>query len=104
MQEALKALPLTVTGHLQWISYGNCGGVSKRKLTENYGSNWLVDYILRRDNIGCGGRVGYNFSRLFTGMLQGAVRHPQRINNQEIYLVYEATVNLKFYEIRDISN
>ena len=75
MQEALKALPLTVTGHLPLDkAMVTCGGVSKKEIDPKTMESNLVSGLYFAGEIisGCGGRGGYNLQQAFsTGYVAG---------------------------------
>ena len=75
LQEALKALPLTVTGHLPLDkAMVTCGGVSKKEIDPKTMESNLVSGLYFAGEIisGCGGRGGYNLQQAFsTGYVAG---------------------------------
>jgi len=75
LQEALKALPLTVTGHLPLDkAMVTCGGVDRKEINPKTMESKLVNGLYFAGEIisGCGGRGGYNLQQAFsTGYVAG---------------------------------
>jgi predicted Rossmann fold flavoprotein len=75
LQETLKALPLTITGHLPMNkALVTCGGVSRKEINPQTMESKLIDGLFFAGEIisGCGGRGGYNLQQAFsTGFLAG---------------------------------
>jgi len=75
LQETLKALPLTITGHLPLNkAMVTCGGVSKKEINPRTMESKLVNGLYFAGEIiaGCGRRGGYNLQQAFsTGYIAG---------------------------------
>lgn len=75
LQETLKALPLTITGHLPLDkAMVTCGGVSKKQIDPQTMESKLVKRLYFAGEIiaGCGRRGGYNLQQAFsTGYVAG---------------------------------
>jgi predicted Rossmann fold flavoprotein len=75
LQEALKALPLTVTGHLPLDkAMVTCGGIDKKEIDPKTMESKLVSGLYFAGEIisGCGRRGGYNLQQAFsTGYVAG---------------------------------
>lgn len=75
LQETLKALPLTITGHLPLNkAMVTCGGVSKKEINPQTMESKLVKGLYFAGEIiaGCGRRGGYNLQQAFsTGYVAG---------------------------------
>jgi predicted Rossmann fold flavoprotein len=75
LQERLKALPLTITGHLSLDkALVTCGGVSKKQIDPQTMESKLVNRLYFAGEIiaGCGRRGGYNLQQAFsTGYVAG---------------------------------
>lgn len=75
LQETLKALPLTITGHLPLDrAMVTCGGVSKKEIDPKTVESKIVNGLYFAGEIiaGCGRRGGYNLQQAFsTGYVAG---------------------------------
>jgi hypothetical protein len=75
LQETLKALPLTINGHLPLNkALVTCGGVLMKEINPQTMESKLVDGLYFAGEIidGCGGRGGYNLQQAFsTGYVAG---------------------------------
>lgn len=75
LQETLKALPLTITGHLPLDrALVTCGGVSKKQIDPQTMESKIVKRLYFAGEIiaGCGRRGGYNLQQAFsTGYVAG---------------------------------
>ena len=75
LQEILKSLPLTITGHLPLNkALVTCGGVSKKEINPQTMESKLVPGLYFAGEIidGCGRRGGYNLQQAFsTGYVAG---------------------------------
>ena len=75
LQETLKALPLTLNGHLPMDkAMVTCGGVSKKDINPQTMESKLIGGLFFAGEIiaGCGGRGGYNLQQAFsTGYVAG---------------------------------
>ncbi|HEX7467051.1 MAG TPA: aminoacetone oxidase family FAD-binding enzyme, partial [Methanobacterium sp.] len=85
LQKTLKALPLTMTGHLPLNkALVTCGGVSKKQINPQTMESKLVKRLYFAGEIiaGCGRRGGYNLQQAFsTGYVAG---NSASKNNKEI--------------------
>ncbi|AUB56419.1 MULTISPECIES: NAD(P)/FAD-dependent oxidoreductase [Methanobacterium] len=76
LQETLKALPLTINGHLPLNkALVTCGGVTKKEINPQTMESKLVDGLYFAGEIiaGCGRRGGYNLQQAFsTGYVAGS--------------------------------
>lgn len=77
LQETLKALPLTINGHLPLNkALVTCGGVTKKEINPQTMESKLITGLYFAGEIiaGCGGRGGYNLQQAFsTGYVAGNV-------------------------------
>ncbi|MDI6644873.1 MAG: NAD(P)/FAD-dependent oxidoreductase [Methanobacteriaceae archaeon] len=75
LQNTLKSLPLTITGHLPLNdAFVTCGGVSKKEINPKTMESKLINRLYFAGEIlsGCGRRGGYNLQQAFsTGYVAG---------------------------------